>query len=481
MSCLLSFTLVSCAGKKPRDPDKNYVDAVKYTEKKGVHFLGLFLTRPAINYHVDKSTDPPAVFVSFEDADVSEASLPRRFDKKIISDIEIKTETIEDKTLAQVWFHLNADVDYTTKPTEYGVRVDLIPTGKPLEGPAVAAQQETPPGKPQEELAAAEDIKELEESSTAPPEIKDETEALREAEPPPSEPEIPTKAVLSAIQRQTFAQKERIILQSSEAIDFNKTLLDRQIVIELKATQLGEDVQPMDVDEEGSFLQSVSAAYSGAPYPATTVTIALKDNAQTEISQNANEIYIDIVKRKQAHLLEEEQRALDFGNYLSSPAELPGREISLHARETSLEDILRMLAEASDYNMILGSQITGTVNLRLVRVPWDKAFVSILESHQLGFVKNENIIRISTLSQLKSEKVKAAQALAAKQKLDPIKVLFIPLQFRKASDIKQHLYPFLSKRGSLSVDHSSNSLIIRDISDVLERTKAVVASLDTAR
>ena len=140
-------------------------------------------------------------------------------------------------------------------------------------------------------------------------------------------------------------------------------------------------------------------------------------------------------RRKVSKLLEEDDPKIEFKGYLASPSEFPGRDLSLHIRDTDFADVLRLLSESSDYNFVLGETIKTPVNLRLVNVSWDKAFVTLLETYQMGYVKQGNIIRVSSLNSLKKEKTKASQALEAQEHLDPLKVLFIPLEHRKAADL----------------------------------------------
>ena len=137
-----------------------------------------------------------------------------------------------------------------------------------------------------------------------------------------------------------------------------------------------------------------------------------------------------------------------------------------------------MISQAADYNIIAGRDIEGKLTLRLVRVPWDQAFIAILQAYGLGYVKQENILRVSTLKALNQEKQLTYKALKAQEMLHPLNILFLPLHQREASQLTKHLYPFLSTRGSLSVDRPTNTLIIRDTDQALLEVKKFVASLD---
>jgi len=250
--------------------------------------------------------------------------------------------------------------------------------------------------------------------------------------------------------------------------------------LEFKETEAGAEMTPLDIDEPESFLSKITPSTTDVPYKSTKVSIQFNDSVSPLIEQEANEIYIEFEKKKPPKFLETaEEAVIDFGHYLTSPTRLQGKELSLHARDTAIEDILQMLSEASDYNIVLGKEISANVNLRLLRVPWDEALIAILEAHQLGFVKQGNILRIASLDHLRKEKEKARAALLAKDRLTSLKILFLPVRHRNASELKQHLYPLLSERGSISIDRSSNTIIMSDIPSVLEQARNFVASLDT--
>jgi len=477
---------VSCASKPPRDPNQTYIDEIKYRQKGDTIHFGIFTSRPVRNYHIDKFDNPPAIFVSFEEANITQLRLPRKFNKKIISSITPKTDIVNGKKYSQIWFYLNQDVAYTTKPTEFGIRVDLKPTGR------VFAQQtpETEEIKDFKEAwqtessdteVLAEDLRELEETTetTGGPDIEDEDDrfgtTLQEEKPKV------LVVTLEAIEREWQDNRERVTLRTSEAMDFSKTVLDKEIIIEISGAQIGAGVSSEEIDDAQSFVKRINVSSTEAPYASTKVSLQLTREILPTIHQTGNEIYIDFHKRKEPHYLKVEDKGPGFGNYLTSPSPLPGRAVSLHVQDARIADILKMLAQAGDYNFVIGSDVNGRTDLRLRRVPWDKALISILEAHQLGYVKQDNILRISTLSSLKREKEKAAAAMIAKKRIAPVRVLFIPLYLRRASEVKRHLYPLLTKRGSITVDRSSNTLIVRDIPSVLNRVKELVASLDAMK
>jgi type IV pilus assembly protein PilQ len=60
-----------------------------------------------------------------------------------------------------------------------------------------------------------------------------------------------------------------------------------------------------------------------------------------------------------------------------------GFPISLSLREAALPDVLRTFARLAGFNLILDSQVQGTVTAELRDVPWDQALSVILKTHGL--------------------------------------------------------------------------------------------------
>ena len=107
----------------------------------------------------------------------------------------------------------------------------------------------------------------------------------------------------------------------------------------------------------------------------------------------------------------------------------------------------------------------------------------------------ENIIWITTpekMATIEAEERKREQEAAArieaerqrkvaeqekKKQLEPLITEFIPLDFATADEIKQHIA--LSDRGTISTDVRTNTIIIKDIAEVIEEAKKTVKHCDT--
>ena len=69
-----------------------------------------------------------------------------------------------------------------------------------------------------------------------------------------------------------------------------------------------------------------------------------------------------------------------------------GRKVSLDFKDADIKNILRLIAEVSNFNIITADDVSGKITMRLVDVPWDQALDVILQSRSLGMVQVGNVI-----------------------------------------------------------------------------------------
>jgi type IV pilus assembly protein PilQ len=156
-----------------------------------------------------------------------------------------------------------------------------------------------------------------------------------------------------------------------------------------------------------------------------------------------------------------------------------GRRISLDFKDAEIRSIFRLLADISKLNLIISDDVGGRVTVRLENVPWDQAFAIILQTKGLWFEKYGNIVRIAPADKLRAEKELAAAAEKASQAAKPMDVLFKPVSYATGGDLMKQVKSVLSDRGNVDFDGRTNTLIIKDIRENLEKARRLVDILDT--
>jgi type IV pilus assembly protein PilQ len=159
--------------------------------------------------------------------------------------------------------------------------------------------------------------------------------------------------------------------------------------------------------------------------------------------------------------------------------EYRGRRVSLDFKDVEIADVLRLIAEVSDLNIISGDEVKGSVTIRLVEVPWDQALDVILMTKSLGFVRVGNVLRIAPSQVLKAEEEVRLQERRNKEKLEDLEVKLMPVNYASVKDVAGLVKRLLSARGTVNLDERTNTLIIKDISSVIDEASALIAAIDT--
>ena len=157
-----------------------------------------------------------------------------------------------------------------------------------------------------------------------------------------------------------------------------------------------------------------------------------------------------------------------------------GERITLDLSDAPVADVLKMLADQNDLNLIISDDVTGTVTMRLKNVRWDHAFEEILLSKGLGMVRIDNIIRVKPMEVLRRERETAIAAIKAKEKVEPLRVKYIQVNYEEAVNLEKHVQEVLSDRGTVTSHEATNTLIVKDTADGIEASLEVVKNLDRA-
>lgn len=169
--------------------------------------------------------------------------------------------------------------------------------------------------------------------------------------------------------------------------------------------------------------------------------------------------------------------AAQIGN--ATKTQYNGRRVSFEFKDIDIHNLLRVIAEVSKRNIVVSDDVKGKITIRLRNVPWDQALDLVLKTKGLGKEVTGNIIRIAPLQQLEQERALVAKANEARENSEPLKVRIVPVNYALAKDVENKVKDLLTKRGSVTIDDRTNTLIVRDIAEVLSRAESLVRTLDT--
>lgn len=183
----------------------------------------------------------------------------------------------------------------------------------------------------------------------------------------------------------------------------------------------------------------------------------------------------------QAYSPDGEKKALSasLDEFVSGVMKYYGHPISVSFKEGDIRDVLNFIAEESGLNMVVSEEVKGNVNIKLRKIPWDQALIIILQAKQLGYVRQGNILRIAPLEVLKREAETTKQTLDSQKSLTPLRTKIFKLNFAAAKSLLANIKVFLTpNRGQALEDERSNSLIVTDIDETLNKVEELIRRLD---
>lgn len=162
-------------------------------------------------------------------------------------------------------------------------------------------------------------------------------------------------------------------------------------------------------------------------------------------------------------------------------AEAPAR-LSMDFKDVDINNLLRIIAEVSGKNIVAGEDVKGKVTVRLVDVPWDVALDNILRINGFGYVQEENIIRVAKADTIRRDDDERRKRLEALQEgtLEPLTTEIVRVSYADPKKVVESLNKVKSKRGSISVDDRTASLLIEDTENNIVKMRTILKELDQA-
>jgi type IV pilus assembly protein PilQ len=155
-----------------------------------------------------------------------------------------------------------------------------------------------------------------------------------------------------------------------------------------------------------------------------------------------------------------------------------GRRISLDFQQADISNVLRLIAEVSGFNMVVGEGVKSKVTMKLVSVPWDQALDMILKMNGLGKIRQGNILWIDSLANIAKQQNEEAQAKDAKVKAEELVDRVFYVRNLQAQELMTSLRQYLSPRGLMQFSLGTNALIVRDTESKIGVMKQLVDGLD---
>ncbi|MCA9671505.1 MAG: secretin and TonB N-terminal domain-containing protein [Myxococcales bacterium] len=145
-------------------------------------------------------------------------------------------------------------------------------------------------------------------------------------------------------------------------------------------------------------------------------------------------------------------------------ARLPrGRRISIDVVNADIRNVVRLFSDVAGINFVIADDVRGRVTARLRRVPWRRALRALLASKGLEMHEQGNIVRIARGAVFVAERRAQLSAREHCERHGPLRTWMIKIAYARAADVAKLVRTTLTKRGRVSVDARTNTLIVRDV------------------
>jgi type IV pilus assembly protein PilQ len=304
----------------------------------------------------------------------------------------------------------------------------------------------------------------------------------------------PVAAPPLPVATQTFAPSQNIDTLSLVNIDFRRGVDNSgRILVDLANNQVGVDIsavnqnlvisflksnlpQPLrrrlDVSDFGTPVQTISPVQNG---DRVRMTVAMTGPWEHSAYQSENQLVVEVRKPKEDK------------NKLVPGAGYRGEKLSLNFQNIDVRALLQVIADFTNFNIIVSDTVQGTLTLRLKDVPWDQAFDIILQAKSLGAKRNGNVIQIAPKDELAAKEKAELTAQQDLNNLEPLSTVNFQLNYAKANTIATQLRTagtgvnnngLLSSRGSVIAEPRTNQLFISDVPSRLTQVEEMIKKLD---
>ncbi|MBI5739969.1 MAG: type IV pilus secretin PilQ [Nitrospirae bacterium] len=257
-----------------------------------------------------------------------------------------------------------------------------------------------------------------------------------------------------------------------------------QVIVELQNMELGEFREKMIVNKAG--VSEIIPMQDRSSSGISKLKIALTVPADVEPEYVDNTLILTFMNPEHAESMNapgETEEASSVETEERKPfetREYVGEKINIDFQEADLVHIFRLIADISGYNIVVSPEVKGKFSMKLIDVPWDQALDVILRNYGLSKTLDENIIRIAPTAVIAKEEEEIAQAKESQEKSGNLVTKVYAINYANVDEVKRSVETakILSKRGFISADARTSSVIIKDVEKMHTEFGTIIEALD---
>ncbi len=265
-------------------------------------------------------------------------------------------------------------------------------------------------------------------------------------------------------------------------IDINKT--GSKIRLEFYQTELPDHLdRRLDVVDFATPVTAIDTMQLGS----TTVVTIEAEGQYDYLAYQADKQYMVSVKPLTAAEVELHNKKFDF----------TGDRLSLNFQDIEVRSVLQLIADFTSLNLVASDTVTGSITLRLDKVPWDQALEIVLKAKGLDKRQEGNVLMVAPAAEIAEQERLQVEANKQLQELAPLETAFVRIKYADAAEIFELFTAddsqsgqsggategnattsILSERGSAIVDERTNTIILTDTEEKINEFKRLISEID---
>ncbi|WP_350432394.1 type IV pilus secretin PilQ family protein [Shewanella sp. H8] len=254
---------------------------------------------------------------------------------------------------------------------------------------------------------------------------------------------------------------------SNRSVAANVEQVGSKLEIQLYNTNIGSDLlYVMDVQD---FATPVNSFETFKDDLTARILVDIEGNYDYNYRQDGNVFKVSVDKVERVSMAKEAKK-------------YNGRSLSLNFQNISVRTVLQIIADYNNFNLVTSDTVEGDITLRLDDVPWDQALDLILQTKGLDKRIEGNILMVAPSEELAIRESNDLKNRQEVKELAPLYSEYLQINYAKAVDIAELLKTtdstLLSSRGSVAVDERTNTLLVKDTTEILENVHRLIEVLD---
>jgi len=281
--------------------------------------------------------------------------------------------------------------------------------------------------------------------------------------------------ILKQVRLGYHADKVRLVLDLAGKAAYSVEPQGTNLIVTLRegaGTDMGADTHP----NRGEAVETIESVNSVMPPAQADAAYRVAHRTMATVLRSSTKFHVRPVQMTSEPDGGEKSTPKD--DLVVGETRYIGRRISLDFQQADISNVLRLIAEVSGFNMVVGEGVKNKVTMKLVSVPWDQALDMILKMNGLGKIRQSNILWIDSLANIAKQQNEEASAKDAKVKAEELVDRVFYIRNLPAMELMTSLRQYLGPRGLMQFSPGTNALVVRDTESKIGVMKQLVDGLD---